>query len=80
MRVGTMLAGLVLGLFVLAGASAAPPPERLAVLRRGINLTNWFRFPADRSASALRAYLGDPAIADLRRAGFNFVRLAVDPA
>ena len=51
-----------------------------AELHRGINLTNWFRFPASRDPAALHAYIGDRALADLRTAGFDFVRLAVDPA
>ena len=61
-------------------AHAIPPPERTAVLRRGINITGWFRFPASQDPAALRAWLSDAAMADLKRAGFTFVRLAVDPA
>jgi endoglucanase len=49
-------------------------------LRRGINITAWFRFPASRDPATLAAYLSDQALADLRAAGFDFVRLAVDPA
>jgi endoglucanase len=48
-------------------------------LRRGINITAWFRFPASRDPAALALYLGDQALADLHAAGFGFVRLAVDP-
>jgi hypothetical protein len=48
-------------------------------LRRGINITAWFRFPASGDPAALASYLSDPALADLRAAGFDFVRLAVDP-
>ena len=59
------------------GASLAP--ERVAALARGVNLTNWFRFPPRADDDALRTYLDDAAIAALRRAGFNFVRLAVQP-
>ncbi len=58
---------------------SAVPPERLAVLRRGVNITNWFRFPASRDPARLRAYMDDTAIADLRRVGFTFVRLPVQP-
>jgi len=47
---------------------------------RGINLTNWFRFPPSRDPDALAGYLSDQALVDLRAAGFDFVRLAVDPA
>ncbi|HEY6432829.1 MAG TPA: cellulase family glycosylhydrolase, partial [Acetobacteraceae bacterium] len=56
------------------------PPGRLAMLRHGINLTNWFRFPPRTDRAAIRDYLSDPAINDLARAGFSFVRLAVEPA
>jgi hypothetical protein len=60
-------------------AAARPPADHVAVLQRGVNLTNWFRFPADAGAAAIRAYLGDAALEDLREAGFTFVRLAVEP-
>ena len=76
---------LILVLLGQAVASAgqpplpAVPPERLAVLRRGVNITNWFRFPASRNPALLRAYIADTAIANLRRVGFSFVRLAVQP-
>ena len=59
-----------------AGASAATPSWS----RRGINITGWFRFPASRDPASLARYLSDQALADLRAAGFTFVRLAVDPA
>jgi hypothetical protein len=52
----------------------------LAVLQRGINITGWFRYPASRDPAVLSRWLSDPAMADLKRAGFTFVRLAVDPA
>ena len=57
------------------------PPGRVVspALRRGINITAWFRFPASRDPAALAAYLTDQAMADLNNAGFDFVRLAVDP-
>jgi endoglucanase len=61
-------------------AFAAPPPERLASLSRGINITGWFRFPASQDPAALRMWLGDAAMTDLKTAGFGFVRLAFDPA
>jgi hypothetical protein len=57
-----------------------PPPDRMAVLQRGVNITGWFRYPASRDPAALRRWLSDAAMADLKRAGFTFVRLAVDPA
>jgi endoglucanase len=48
-------------------------------LTRGINITGWFRFPASRDPDVLAAYVSDQALADLRAAGFDFVRLAIDP-
>ncbi len=61
-------------------AFALPPRERTEALRRGVNITGWFRYPASRDPVALRAFLGDQAMASLKAAGFTFVRLAVDPA
>ena len=69
---------LLLLLALLAGhAARAEPPVTLS---RGINMTGWFRFPASREPAALAGYLSDQALADLHHAGFDFVRLAVDPA
>jgi len=65
---------LLLVLALAAGHAAAEPP---AALRRGVNITNWFRYPQSRDPAALRAYLDDAAVERLRRAGFTFVRLAV---
>jgi endoglucanase len=57
----------------VAAADAAP-------LRRGVNLTNWFRYPPSPEGAALASYLSDAAMAALRRDGFDFVRLAVQPS
>lgn len=65
--------------FVLLLGSVCANAEPPAVLRRGINITNWFRFPPNSDPAALRGYLGDVAMRDLRRAGFSFVRLPVQP-
>lgn len=75
-RLILLLAALGLG---AAAARAEPPADRLALLRRGANLTNWFRYPARADDAALRGYLSDAAIAGLRQAGFTVVRLAVQP-
>ncbi|MSP01342.1 MAG: hypothetical protein EXR07_09895 [Acetobacteraceae bacterium] len=77
----TRLAVAVLALLLLpAAALAVPPPDRVAALRRGINITGWFRFPASRDPAVLRAWLSDAAMIGLRAAGFTFVRLAADPS
>ncbi|HEY1933836.1 MAG TPA: cellulase family glycosylhydrolase [Acetobacteraceae bacterium] len=76
------VAALVLSatLMLLPGAAfGKPAPGRIATLARGISLTGWFRFPASADPAALRAWLSDSAMADLRRSGFSFVRLAVQP-
>jgi endoglucanase len=71
----------VLALLIWPVASLAQAPaERIAALRRGVNITGWFRFPSSRDPAALRGWLGDTAMAGLRSTGFTFVRLAVDPA
>ena len=76
-RAALLALALLLGCF--AAGSAQPPADRLAVLQRGVNLTNWFRFPASQEAAALHGYLADAAMRNLRRVGFTFVRLAVQP-
>jgi len=73
-----LVLSLLLGLAPYDAARAAEAVP--VVLARGINITGWFRFPASRQPAALATYMSDPALADLRAAGFDFVRLAVDPA
>ena len=73
--IGYRLLAAVLALTLLA--AAGEPPS--AVLRRGINITNWFRFPPSRDPAALGAYLSDAALDELKRIGFTFVRLPVQP-
>ncbi len=63
------------GLLAAIPAANAEPVR----LTRGVNLTNWFRYPSSRDPAALAAYLSDRALADLQATGFDFVRLAVDP-
>ena len=72
----------------LAGPARAAPAEPLA-LRRGISLSPWFsltqEFPAPRTDYACPPFQPDrpvPNADDLRRlaeAGFDFVRLPIDP-
>ena len=60
-------------------ARAEVPAARLATLARGVNFTNWFRYPARRDDAFLRHYIDDDTLATLRGVGFTFVRLAVQP-
>ena len=50
------------------------------MLARGINLTHWLRFPPGHGEQALARYLSDADLEALHRAGFTFLRLAVQPA
>ncbi len=66
---------------MLALLAAAPVAVGgAAPLRRGVNLTNWFRFPPSRDRAALASYLSDAAMAGLVSCGFDFIRLAVQPS
>ncbi len=69
---GLLLAGL-------HGLAAEPAADRLAVLRRGVNITNWFRYPPNSDPAVLGHYLTDAVMRDLKAAGFGFVRLPVQP-
>lgn len=68
---------VLMAALIASGHAGAAQPQ--AALTRGINLTNWFRFPLSRDPAALATYLSDQALADLRTSGFDFVRLAIDP-
>lgn len=75
-----LLLRLCLLLALLApSAHAAPAADRLQRLSRGVNFTNWFRYPARQDDAFFRGYIGDEVLAQLRRAGFGFVRIAVQP-
>ncbi len=80
MRWLALLALLAAAPAFAAPTFAAPAPERAAALARGVNITNWLRFPARADAASIGAYLSDAAMADLRRSGFTFVRVPFDPA
>ncbi len=71
--------GAALGPMAAAPALAQLPSEQRMVLRRGLNITNWFRFPASPEPARLRAYLPDAAMTEIRAAGFTFVRLCIQP-
>jgi len=77
--IARLLLAAVALLAAAARGEATLPPDRIAALARGINITNWFRYPARADEAGLRFYLDDAAIAELRRAGFTFVRLPVQP-
>lgn len=66
-------------LLLASPVAARPPAEQLALLQRGVSITGWFRYPGSRAPEALAGWMSDAAMADLRAAGFTFVRLAVDP-
>lgn len=72
--IGYRLLAATLALMLLTAAGNLP-----TALRRGVNITHWFRFPPRRDPTALRFYLDDAALVALKHAGFTFVRVAVQP-
>jgi hypothetical protein len=72
--IGYRLLAAMLALTLLTAAGDLP-----TTLRRGVNITHWFRFPPRHDPTALRDYLDDAALAELKHAGFTFVRVAVQP-
>ena len=71
---------LLCAILLAMPAMARPPDAQRALLSRGVNITGWFRYPTRRAPKPLEAWMADSAMADLRQAGFTFVRLAIDPA
>ena len=55
-------------------------PERLATLRRGINLSHWFAQAAEYTPEHLAAHTTGHDLALIKSAGFDHVRLTVEPA
>ena len=73
-------AAFLFALALLAPAARAEvPASRLATLAHGVNFTNWFRYPARQDEAQFRDYIDNATLAGLHRAGFTFVRLAVQP-
>lgn len=69
--------GMLAALLLLC--AAGPPPAHFAALRRGINITGWFRFADGQGGPALSTYMSDRSLTALVEAGFTFVRLPFDP-
>jgi len=70
---------LICGLTFSFAAFAQVPSDRLRSLEHGVNFTNWFRFPARQDDDYLRNDIDDVSLSELHRAGFGFVRVAVQP-
>ena len=70
---------VLVALLLAVPATARVAPDRLHHLSRGVNFTNWFRFPVRQDDAFLRDDIDDAALRQLRAAGFSFVRLAVQP-
>jgi hypothetical protein len=54
--------------------------EPLARLGRGVNISRWFRYPAENSERHFRYFIDDADLALIVSMGATCVRLAVDPA
>ncbi|HUQ30839.1 MAG TPA: glycoside hydrolase family 5 protein, partial [Pyrinomonadaceae bacterium] len=55
-------------------------PERLATLRRGINLSHWFAQANEYTPEHLASHTTPSDLALIKSAGFDHVRLSVEPA
>ena len=58
---------------------AAVPAGRLALLRHGLNMVHWFRYPADPHPAALARGVPRATLERIHAAGFDFLRLPVQP-
>jgi endoglucanase len=65
-------ASIAAAVIALVGATARPALGQTPPLRRGVALAEWFHLGGTRAA-------GDPQFAEIRRAGFDHVRVPVDP-
>lgn len=80
------LALFAAGALGCAAPQAPPPPtplpgvpqNRLAVLSRGVNITRWFNSFGQTPSFGRQP--ADEDLATIRRLGFRFVRLSIDPA
>ena len=71
---------LWLAVLLLGGmARAGVPAARLARLRHGLNMAHWFRYPADPHPDALTRGVSPQMLAAIHAAGFDFLRLPVQP-
>lgn len=66
-------------LAIAPGLRAAVPEARIARLQRGLNITNWFRFPIAGTHAHFRSYISDAEIARFRAWGVDYIRLPVQP-
>ncbi len=76
-------------LFVLVGlltpmASGEVPPQRLAAISRGVNMSGWVWIPEagdkPENVAARRAFVSDAELANLHAIGLTHVRLPFEPA
>ncbi len=70
---------LAIGCWLALATARAEPGEILRHLRHGIAVTHWFRFPPDLAPQAMLDYLSGAQLRSLRAAGFDHVRLPVQP-
>ncbi|HQT45343.1 MAG TPA: cellulase family glycosylhydrolase, partial [Candidatus Micrarchaeota archaeon] len=55
------------------------PALRVKNLARGVNVANWFWYPASGDARRFGDYLSDTELEWLKARGFTFIRLPIDP-
>src|SRR3954453_13536790 len=74
-----LLLGPSIGVAAVPGS--AVPPDRLARLDRGVNITRWLWDPENvqRHADHVQTWVSDAQLRQIRAAGFPSVRLPVEP-
>ena len=55
------------------------PPQRVKNLARGVNVANWFWYPASGDDRHFDDYLSDTELEWIHARGFTFIRLPIDP-
>jgi endoglucanase len=63
----------------LIASNLPPSPERLARLRKGVNLSNWFAQGKSGDLEHVRDFVAEADIKKLKSMGFTHVRLPIDP-
>src|SRR5262245_36521628 len=56
------------------------PPDRVALLARGVNLSHWLWLPGDRTGQARRDFISGDELKQLHAIGLTHVRLPFEPA
>lgn len=74
------IAVLAIAGWLASTAGAQVPPERLAALVKGVNLSHWLWLPQAKDRAGREAFISDAELRDLAAAGLTHVRLPFNPS